>query len=102
VKPGSAGPSNPAVAHGRSEGVVEQVDLVGLVGVGLLGAALAERLSCNVGCFATAGGVLAAGFLFTAFNGSYPTVGALASLIHALGMVVIWWAPDTSKKQLQE
>lgn len=64
--------------------------------------AAGSGLSYNVGRFATAAGVLAAGLLFTAFNGSYPTVGALAALIYALGMVVIWWAPDTSRKQLQE
>lgn len=64
--------------------------------------AAGSGLSYNVGRFATAAGVLAAGLVFTAFNGSYPTVGALAALIYAFGMVVIWWAPDTSSQQLQE
>jgi hypothetical protein len=46
--------------------------------------------------------VLVAGLLFTVFDGSYPTVGALAALIYALGMLVIWWAPDTTRQQLQD
>jgi hypothetical protein len=29
-------------------------------------------------------------------------MGSLCGLIYALGLVVIWWAPDTSKKKLQE
>ena len=33
--------------------------------------------------------------LFTAFGGSYPAVGTAAALIYGLGMVAIWWAPDT-------
>jgi len=64
--------------------------------------AAGSGISYNVGRFATAAGVLAAGLLFTAFKGSYPTVGAMAALIYALGMLVIWWAPDTSTKTLQE
>ncbi|MBP8259685.1 MAG: MFS transporter [Verrucomicrobia bacterium] len=64
--------------------------------------AAGSGISYNVGRFATAAGVLAAGLLFTAFKGSYPTVGATAALIYALGMLVIWWAPDTSTKTLQE
>jgi len=63
--------------------------------------AAGSGISYNVGRFATAAGVLLAGMLFTAFKGSYPTVGATAALIYALGMLVIWWAPDTSKTKLQ-
>ena len=57
-------------------------------------------ISYNVGRFATAGGVLAAGAVFTAFGGSYPAVGTAAALIYGLGMVAIWWAPDTARKSL--
>ncbi len=56
----------------------------------------------NVGRFATAVGVLAAGLLFTALGGSYPKVGAICGLIYLLGAVVIWWAPDTGKKSLED
>jgi SHS family sialic acid transporter-like MFS transporter len=57
-------------------------------------------ISYNVGRFATAAGVLTAGFLFTALGGSYPSVGTAAAVIYGLGMVAIWWAPDTTRKSL--
>jgi predicted MFS family arabinose efflux permease len=57
-------------------------------------------ISYNVGRFATAGGVLAAGLLFTAFGGSYPAVGTAAAMIYGLGMLAIWWVPDTARKPL--
>ena len=62
--------------------------------------ATGSGISYNVGRFATAGGVLAAGLLFTAFGGSYPAVGAAAAMIYGLGMVAIWWAPATARKPL--
>ncbi len=62
--------------------------------------ATGSGISYNVGRFATAGGVLAAGAVFTAFGGSYPAVGTAAALIYGLGMVAIWWAPDTARKSL--
>ena len=49
---------------------------------------------------ATALGVLAAGALFAAMGGSYPKVGATCGLIYLLGLIAIWWAPDTSGKKL--
>jgi predicted MFS family arabinose efflux permease len=64
--------------------------------------ATGSGLSYNVGRFATAGGVLGAGVLFSAFGGSYPNVGATAGLIYALGMVAIWWAPDTTRRSLAD
>jgi MFS family permease len=62
--------------------------------------ATGSGISYNVGRFATAGGVLAAGFFFAAFGGSYPAVGTAAALIYGLGMIVIWWAPDTTRRPL--
>jgi MFS transporter, SHS family, sialic acid transporter len=62
--------------------------------------ATGSGISYNVGRFATAGGVLAAGLLFNAFGGSYSTVGAAAALIYGLGTIAIWWAPDTARKPL--
>ena len=58
--------------------------------------ATGSGLAYNSGRFATAFGVLAAGFLFTALGGDYPCVGTLCATIYAVGLVVIWWAPDTS------
>ena len=62
--------------------------------------ATGSGISYNVGRFATAAGVLAAGFFFTLFEGSYPAVGATAALIYGLGLIVIWFAPDTSRQTL--
>lgn len=57
--------------------------------------ATGSGLAYNSGRFATAFGVLAAGFLFTSLGGDYPRVGTLCASIYALGFIVIWWAPDT-------
>jgi MFS family permease len=57
-------------------------------------------IAYNVGRFATALGVFAAGGLFAAMGGSYPKVVATCGLIYLLGLVVIWWAPDTTDKKL--
>lgn len=54
----------------------------------------------NTGRFATAIGVLFAGGLFTLLGGSYPKVGALCGLIYLAGTIAIWWAPDTSRENL--
>lgn len=47
-------------------------------------------LAFNFGRFATAGGVLAAGALFTALGGDYPKVGTICAMIYALGIFAIW------------
>ena len=64
--------------------------------------AAGSGIAYNVGRFATAVGVLCAGMLFTAGGGSYSRVGSLCGLVYALGLIVIWWAPDTTDKKLQE
>lgn len=60
--------------------------------------ATGSGLAYNSGRFATAFGVLAAGYLFTALGADYPKVGTICACIYALGVVVIWWAPDTVKE----
>jgi len=62
--------------------------------------ATGSGLAYNSGRFATAFGVLAAGVLFTALGGDYPRVGSICASIYALGIIVIWWAPDTQTKNL--
>ena len=62
--------------------------------------ATGSGLAYNSGRFATAAGVLFAGFLFTALGGDYARVGTLCATIYALGLVVIWFAPDTAKTSL--
>jgi MFS family permease len=52
-------------------------------------------VSMNIGRFATAGGVLAAGWLFAYVGGDYATIGAACSLIYALGVLAILAAPNT-------
>ncbi len=64
--------------------------------------AAGSGLAYNVGRFATAGGVLLAGTAFGWFGGSYVMVGTVAAIIYALGMVVIWWAPETINRQLED
>jgi len=64
--------------------------------------ATGSGLAMNSGRFATAIGVFISGALFAAVGGSYPVVGAFGALIYALGMIAIWFAPDTSGKNLED
>jgi MFS family permease len=64
--------------------------------------ATGSGLAYNSGRFGTAVGVLLAGLLFAALGGDYPRVGAICSMIYALGAVAIWWAPDTSDNRLDD
>ncbi|MBN1508124.1 MAG: MFS transporter [Sedimentisphaerales bacterium] len=64
--------------------------------------ATGSGIAYNVGRFATAGGVFAAGVLATWFGGDFARVGAVMGLVYALGMVAIWWAPETSNKDLPD
>jgi MFS transporter, SHS family, sialic acid transporter len=58
--------------------------------------ATGSGLAYNSGRFATAVGVLLAGFLFSALGGDYSRVGALCAVVYVIGLVVIWFAPDIS------
>jgi SHS family sialic acid transporter-like MFS transporter len=64
--------------------------------------ATGSGIAYNVGRFATAAGLFFAGTLVSFFGGDYSRVGAVMALIYALGMVVIWFAPDTTNKSLEE
>jgi hypothetical protein len=59
--------------------------------------ATGSGLAYNSGRFATAVGVLLAGFLFSALGGDYSRVGSLCALVYVFGLVVIWFAPDSSQ-----
>ncbi|MBI5770419.1 MAG: MFS transporter [Verrucomicrobia bacterium] len=63
--------------------------------------ATGSGIAYNVGRFATAAGVLAAGALFTLLGGRYPAVGATAACIYGLGAFAIWFAPETSRQSLR-
>jgi MFS family permease len=51
-------------------------------------------LAYNVGRFATALGVFAAGSLLPVFGNSYPKIGAACALLYGLGLLAAWWIPD--------
>ncbi len=59
-------------------------------------------MSYNFGRFLVAGAVLAAGKLTHFFEGDYAKAGAIMGLIYGLGMIAIWFAPDTTGKKLED
>jgi len=64
--------------------------------------ATGQGLSYNTGRIFAAVGALTQGQLMTAFHGSYARAGAIVTLIYALGMVLIWLAPETKGKPLPD
>jgi MFS family permease len=62
--------------------------------------ATGSGISYNFGRFASAAGVLASGMLAQWSGGNFARVGALSGLVYALGMLVIWWAPDTTERTM--
>jgi hypothetical protein len=59
--------------------------------------ATGSGVSYNFGRIFSAAGVLGAGAMMHAF-GDFARVGMTVSFIYAVGMVIIWWAPDTGEK----
>jgi MFS family permease len=55
-------------------------------------------LTYNFGRIISAMGVLAAGTMMAWSGGDYARVGTITGAVYALGMIVIWFAPDTSGK----
>ncbi|MDO8545617.1 MAG: MFS transporter [Opitutaceae bacterium] len=62
--------------------------------------ATGQGLSFNAGRILAAVGALQMGSLMQTFEGSYAKAGAVISLIYVVGMVVIWFAPETKGKPL--
>ncbi len=56
----------------------------------------------NFGRIVTALTLFASGALSQLFKGDYALIGRITSLLFILGMICIWLAPDTSKKQLED
>jgi Sugar (and other) transporter len=54
-------------------------------------------VSMNIGRFVTAVAVLVIG---SQFKGDYSDIGAMCALIYALGMLIVFWAPNTAGKSL--
>lgn len=60
-------------------------------------------LSYNVGRFATAVGIWAAGWLLQkVFHNSIANTAAACGLVYALGLIAIWFAPNTAGKSLED
>jgi hypothetical protein len=56
----------------------------------------------NLGRIFAALGALQMGQLLSYYGGSYARAGATITLIYALGLVVIWFGPETKDKPLPE
>jgi MFS transporter, SHS family, sialic acid transporter len=59
-------------------------------------------VSFNFGRIVTAGTIFATGLMMAAFEGDFARIGRVTSLIFLVGMVAIWFAPDTSRNVLDE
>lgn len=64
--------------------------------------ATGQGVSYNSGRVLAAVGALTQGQLVAAFGGSYAQAGAVVSMIYALGLVLIWFAPETKGKPLPD
>ncbi len=64
--------------------------------------ATAQGLSYNAGRIFAMFGVLGAGRLLRLFDGRYERACAAISLVYLLGMVLIWFAPETKGKPLPD
>ena len=56
----------------------------------------------NSGRVLAALGAIQMGMLMLAFNGSYARAGAVVTLIYALGLGLVWLAPETSGRPLPD
>lgn len=59
-------------------------------------------VSFNFGRILTAFTVFTTSMLTEFFGGDYAKIGRLTSLCFAMGLLIIWLAPDTSQKQLED
>jgi MFS family permease len=64
--------------------------------------ATGSGVSFNFGRILSAVGVLAAGGITTWLNEDYGRAGSITMLVYALGMIVILFAPDTTKSKLKD
>lgn len=62
--------------------------------------ATGSGVSFNTGRILSAAGVLGAGALTVFFQGNFARAGSVTSMIYALGMLIILFAPDTTGKKL--
>jgi len=64
--------------------------------------ATGQGLAYNSGRILAAVGALEMGSLIKHYSGSYAKAGATITLIYLVGMIVIWFAPETKGKPLPE
>jgi SHS family sialic acid transporter-like MFS transporter len=64
--------------------------------------ATAQGVAFNAGRIIATVGVLQMGVLMQTFNGSYAKAGAVITLVYVVGMVIIWFLPETKGKPLPE
>ncbi len=64
--------------------------------------ATAQGLAYNAGRVLAAAGALQMGALMREFHGSYAQAGAVITLVYAVGLVLIWFAPETKGRTLPE
>ncbi|HEY0968375.1 MAG TPA: MFS transporter [Opitutaceae bacterium] len=62
--------------------------------------ATGQGLAFNAGRILAAVGAVQMGTLMGHFNGSYAQAGAVITLVYALGLVAIWFAPETKGRPL--
>ena len=63
--------------------------------------ATGQGISFNFGRILAAMGVLYTGELVKLNGGSYARAGAMISLVYIIGMVVVWFAPETRGRELE-
>jgi MFS family permease len=64
--------------------------------------ATGQGFAFNAGRILSAGGVLASGGLLAAFDENYAAAGAITCLVYIVGMIIIWFCPETKGKPLPE
>ena len=64
--------------------------------------ATAQGLAYNAGRVLAAAGALQMGALMRQFNGSYAQAGAVITLVYAIGLGLIWLAPETKGRVLPD
>ncbi|WP_414661715.1 MFS transporter [Horticoccus sp. 23ND18S-11] len=62
--------------------------------------ATGQGLAFNAGRILAAVGALQMGVLMQSFDGSYAKAGAIITLVYAIGLVIVWFAPETKGKPL--
>jgi MFS transporter, SHS family, sialic acid transporter len=64
--------------------------------------ATGQGLCYNSGRIFAAAGAIQMGWLLKSYEGSYARAGAAITLVYALGLVLIWLAPETKGRPLPD